>query len=109
MNFQLFPAFFDHPANISFAEQEDDEVLELFLRQHPFVNVYWIITSLIAIVLPVILIQLDTTLRLNVLTSIPSSLIAASLVIYYLLVLGYVIEQFLHWYFNIYGSVLHGG
>lgn len=102
MQFKIFPAFFDHPPKISFAEQEENEVIELFLRQHAIVNIPWIVTSIIAIFIPPILIQLDSTFNLNILAPIPTSIIAGALVVYYLIVLGYVIEQFLHWYFNIY-------
>lgn len=102
MEFKLFPAFFDNPAKIRFSEQEANETIELFLRRHAIVNVPWIITALIAIILPVILIQLDQMFALNFIAPIPTSILAGGLVIYYLIIIGYVLEQFLHWYFNIY-------
>jgi uncharacterized membrane protein YdbT with pleckstrin-like domain len=102
MKFLFFPALFDNPANISFAEQEADEKLVLFLRQHPIVNVPWIVYSLLALVLPVIFIQIDLSFGLGFFSNIPDSLFIAALIIYYVLILGYVVEQFLHWYFNIY-------
>lgn len=102
MKFLFFPALFDTPSNISFAEQEADETLVLFLRQHPIVNVPWILYSLLALVLPVIFIQLDVIFGLGFFTNIPTGLFVGALIVYYLLILGYVVEQFLHWYFNIY-------
>lgn len=102
MKFLFFPALFDHPTNISFAEQEADETIILFLRQHPIVNIPWILASLIASILPVVFIQLDTIFNAGFFSNIPNSLLIAGLIIYYLLILGYAIEQFLHWYFNIY-------
>lgn len=102
MKFLFFPALFDKPANISFLEQEADEELNLFLRQHPIVNVPWIIYSLLAIILPVVFIQLDLIFNLGFFINIPNSLFIGAIIIYYILILGYVVEQFLHWYFNIY-------
>jgi hypothetical protein len=72
MKFLFFPALFDSPTNISFAEQEADETLVLFLRQHPIVNVPWIIYSLLALVLPVIFIQLDLSFNLGFFSNIPN-------------------------------------
>lgn len=102
MKFLFFPALFDHPTKIRFAEQEADETLVLFLRQHPIVNVPWILLSLLGLVLPIIFIQLDLTFNAGFFSNIPIPLLTGGLIIYYLLILGYVVEQFLHWYFNIY-------
>lgn len=102
MHFKLFPALFDKPQKISFSEQEKGEVIELFLRQHPIVNLPWILISIIATILPAIIIRLDQSLNLNLLINVPTNIIIAALVIYFLLILGYIVEQFLSWYFNVY-------
>lgn len=102
MKFLFFPALFDHPTKIKFAEQEADESLILFLRQHPIVNVPWILFSLLGLVLPVILIQLDLIFNTGFFSRFPIQLLSGGLIVYYLLILAYVVEKFLHWYFNIY-------
>lgn len=102
MQFRLFPALFEHPSHIKFSEQEANEQLELFLRQHPIVNLPWIFFSLTAIILPVFIIQLDVQSGLNFIASVPVNVLIGGFIVYYLIILGYVIEQFLHWYFNIY-------
>lgn len=102
MLFRFFPAIFDHPSKISFAEQEANEVLDLFLRQHPIVNVPWILLSLFATVLPMLLIQIDQALGINIISTADITVLIGGFIIYYLLILAYVIEQFLHWYFNVY-------
>lgn len=102
MKFLFFPALFNNPANISFAEQEADEKLVLFLRQHPIVNVPWILVSLFALLAPILFIQLDLFFGIGFFTRVPLGIFMGGLIIYYLLILGYVVEQFLHWYFNIY-------
>src|SRR5580704_4322959 len=42
---RLFTTFCQNPLNISFAEQEDDETIILFLRRDFITNVPWIIAS----------------------------------------------------------------
>lgn len=102
MKLGLFPSLFDHPTKIRFVEQETDEVIELLLRQHWVTNVPWIFFSLIAFILPAILLQLDQGLGINFSQSIPLNILIEGLVIWYLLILAFVIEKFLHWYFNVY-------
>lgn len=102
MLLSLFPSIFEHPEHVRFAEQEDDEKIELFLRQHGFVNIGWMLGSIIAVVLPVIIIQLDLLIKLDMVSKIPVQLVISGIVLYYLLVVAFVIEKFLHWYFNIY-------
>lgn len=98
----FFPAFFDHPENIRFSEQEADEKIELFLRQHWFVNVGWILLALFALFLPIIVLQLDITLNTNYFLNVPIGIVIGGLIIWYLLVTAYIMEKFLFWYFNIY-------
>lgn len=102
MHFTLFPSFFEKPQKITFAEQEKNEVIELFLRQHPIVNIPWILTALFAAVLAPLVLSLDQSLGFNFTINIPTKILIAGLILYYLLILAYVVEQFLHWYFNIY-------
>lgn len=102
MKLKFFPAFFDKPTKIKFQEQEANETIELFLRQHFITNVPWIFLSILAFILPVIFIQLDENLALNFIQAIPANILLGGLIIYYLLILAYIIENFLFWYFNIY-------
>ncbi|KKQ13886.1 MAG: hypothetical protein US28_C0043G0017 [Candidatus Daviesbacteria bacterium GW2011_GWA1_36_8] len=102
MQFKFFPAFFKSPPKIKFIEQEPDEQIILFLRQHGITNVPWILLALFAIFLPFIVIQLDISLGTNFLINVPNQALIGGLVIYYMLIIAYIIEQFLFWYFNIY-------
>jgi hypothetical protein len=102
MVFKIFPALFEKPQNIKFSEQEANEEIDLFLRQHPIVNTGWIFLSILALGFPVILLQLDLLSGLNILSTASATILIGFFIIYYLLILGYVAEQFLHWYFNIY-------
>lgn len=102
MAFSLFPALFEHPAKVQFAQQEADETVELLLRQHWVTQVFWVVTVLLAFFLPVVLPYLSPLLALSQLPPIPLDVAAALLVIWYMLVIAYGLEKFLHWYFNIY-------
>lgn len=102
MQFKFFPALFNSPRKIRFDQQEDNEVIELFLRQHPIVNVFWVVTSLILLVLPPVFFQIESIFDLNFTSQTPTGVLLGSLIVYYLVLLAYALEQFLSWYFNVY-------
>lgn len=102
MRFAIFPSLFDHPQKIRFVEQEHDETIELFLRRHWVTNVRWIFFSLLAFVLPVILLQIDQLTGVNFVALVPLNILIEGLILWYMLILAYAIESFLHWYFNVY-------
>lgn len=102
MRFQFFPSLFQRPNKIKFDQQEDNETIELFLRQHPIVNVGWISLSLLLLLLPPFLLQMDIIFGFNYADRVPINLLLGGLVIYYLLLLAYAFEEFLSWYFNVY-------
>ena len=99
---RFFPAFFDRPEHISFAEQETNERIELFLRQHWFTNVGWILSTIIAFLVPPLLITLDASLSFNLLRGVPTEVLIGALIIWYMLVVAYATQSFLYWYYNIY-------
>lgn len=96
----LFPAFFDHPKEIFFSQQEADESIEIFLRSHRVTNLPWITIFLLGYLLPVFIpfFRLPTLIEV----SVPAEIFSAGLIIWYLLVIAFGVEQFLHWYFNVY-------
>lgn len=102
MNLGLFPAFFERPLHINFEQQEPDELIELFLRRHWVTNVPWIIVALILSILPFIIVMVDVFLQLGLTTSLPIQISAGIIILWYLIITAYVIENFLFWYFNIY-------
>lgn len=102
MRLSLFPAFFDTPANIRFADQEEDEHIELFLRQHGITNVGWILVAIILLGLPLVVNGFFADLVFNQFITVPQNIVIAVNILWLLLVMVYVIQRFLHWYFNIY-------
>lgn len=99
---RLFPAFFDRPTNMKFADQEEDEYIELLLRRHFITNVPWIFLSFVGIFIPIIILNLSTLLSGFGVDRIPGNVVLASLVLWYMFLLAYVISRLLNWYFNIY-------
>ena len=98
----LFPSFYDCPAKIRLVHQEVDEHIELFLRQHWIKNVPWVITAIIGLLVPVFLPAAEQFLSSITTFSIPVDLYISFTILWYMFILAYIIESFLHWYFNIY-------
>lgn len=101
MSFGLFPDFFDRPQDMSFAQQEKDEKIELLLRQHAIVNIPWIGVVVLSLFLPSLVGALDSLFGLGLVDRFPEVFLGI-FIVWFLVITGYAIESFLHWYFNIY-------
>src|SRR3989344_4559503 len=91
----LFHAFAVCPTGGSFDTQEKEEKIILLLRQHPIVNLGWMLAAGVLMLLPAFweLLPFDF---------LPARFQVMTAVLWYLLVLAFVLEQFLNWYFNVY-------
>lgn len=98
----MFPAFLDRPANMRFADQEDDESIELLLRRHFITNFPWIFLTLVGIFIPVIVLNMETLVEVSGINRLPGNIMLASLVLWYLFLLAFTVSRLLNWYFNIY-------
>ncbi len=86
-------AFF--PDKVNFETQAQEENIVLLLRRHPITNVPWIILAILLLIAP-------TFLRFLPLPDIfPPTLVTISIMIWYLVTLAFIFENFLSWYFNI--------
>lgn len=76
--------------------------MEILLRAHGITNVPWIFTAILGIILPFILVRfVDLTSLFQL--PIPSFDVSLGIfIIWYMLVTAYIMEKFLHWYFNVY-------
>lgn len=97
----MFPSYAEHPVDMRFEGQDEDEEILLLLRAHPITNLSWIIGAVLIFLLPFFIPKILQLLNYN-LSFIPESFIILSLIINYLLVLVIVFEGFLYWYFNVY-------
>lgn len=102
MAFSLFPALFEHPLDMRFVEQEKDEVIELLLRQHWVTNIVWVVVFTIGFLIPVAILYFLSVPTISLLYQIPQEIIWGFIALWYLLLIAYALEKFLHWYFNIY-------
>lgn len=89
-------AFVVRPKNLKFETQDSEEKILLLLRKHPITNVPWMIWAGIALLAP---------LGLSIVplfSFMPERFQFITVVFWYVLVLGFILEQFLNWYFNVY-------
>lgn len=102
MDFSLFPSFLDKPSNVSFSDQEEDEKIELLLRQHGIVNIPWIFMGIIGFLTPVILVSQNRFFEFIQSWQVPNDILTAVFILWYMSILAYIINHITHWYFNIY-------
>ena len=99
MRMPAFASFQRKPLHIRFETQEPKETVELFLRQHPIVNVPWIALAILLVLAPTIAFPL-------IFRALPFPLPVGYMVVatafWYLATFGFVLTNFLHWFFNIY-------
>lgn len=102
MQWRIFPSFLDKPTKIRFSTQEDNEYIDLFLRRHFITNIPWILTAIFGILVPPAVFWIDEILGTGIINATSPQIILGSTVIWYLLIIAFVIEKFLFWYFNVY-------
>jgi hypothetical protein len=91
-----FSSFITSPPGIHFETQEDKEEIILIIRRIWFTNIGWILTSLLLVILPVFL-PLFISLQF-----LPSRFRVIGTIIWYLVLVGYILERILNWAFNVF-------
>ncbi|KKU83599.1 hypothetical protein A2973_02590 [Candidatus Gottesmanbacteria bacterium RIFCSPLOWO2_01_FULL_49_10] len=90
-----------NPSGVRFETQEEDEEVVLFLRQHLIVNVPWVLFSILFVLIPPVFFPL--VLRLvHFPFVIPAGYIVIGTLFWYLATVGFILMNFLRWFFNIY-------
>lgn len=97
----MFASFCPNPIGVSFIDQEKDEEILLFLRRHFITNVPWILISIIFILLPLIIVAINSRFAIFILPNFTPSLFILALILYYLIVLTFIFVNFITWYYNI--------
>lgn len=92
-----FASFVVRPPGAEFINQHNKEKILLVLRQHPVVNLTWIIITILMIVFPFVVLPF-----LPFLQWLPNRFHFFLMVGWFLLVSAYILENFLSWYFNIF-------
>lgn len=96
-----FAMFAMRPAGLRFETQTDDETVELFLRQHPVVNILWIVLTIVFLFVPVVAIPFVLK-HFPFEFSIPANYLLIGTLFWYVAVFGFALSNFIHWFFNIY-------
>lgn len=90
-----FTSFCYYPENFGFATQDPKEKVILLLRRHPITNIPWIVIAIVMFFAPFVLTNFP------LLSFLPLRFQFVGILIWYLLLLAYVFESFLDWYFNV--------
>lgn len=89
-------AFVARPKDIAFETQIEKEEIVLLLRRHPITNFGWIFIAFLMCLAPF-------ALRFfPVVEFLPPRFQFIALLMWYLLTVAFILEQFLGWYFNVY-------
>jgi len=83
------------PERVRFETQEEEEPVILMMRQHPITNLGWILMALLLLWLPTLFSFLPFAMM-------PGRFQVMTIVGWYLMVLAYIVERFLYWFFNVY-------
>ncbi|MEK7558996.1 MAG: PH domain-containing protein [Patescibacteria group bacterium] len=101
----VFSAYCVDPAGVSFADQEKDEKILLFLRRHFITNLDWIIIAILLSLVPLIfsVVNLFTSVDFNVfsLLNIPARFITFFLIFYYSAIFTFILVNSVSWFYNI--------
>ena len=91
-----FKAFAAKPTKTSFEAQHDEERILLLLRKHPVTQVHWILVAVALVFVPYLL------SFVGFLSFLPANFRHIMGVGWYLMVVGYSLESFLNWFYNVY-------
>jgi len=84
-----------YPDNIGFANADANEKILLLLRRHPITNFPWVCMAFLLVVAPSVFSLLPLFASIS-----PGYQITFTL-IWYMVTMAYVLEKFLHWFFNV--------
>lgn len=89
-------AFASKPINTRFSTQSIEEEVILVLRKHPITQLKWIAASVLLALAPFLFLSID------ILGFLPGTYQFAGLLLWYLILMGFILESFLTWFFNVY-------
>ena len=92
------------PEGVQFENQEEEEVIYLFLRRHPITNALWILITVVLLLLPLLIPTLFATIAGSLELfglEIPTGYLVIVTFLYYLIVGGYALLNFMSWFYNI--------
>lgn len=96
----FFASYCVTPQGVTFDNQEDNEHVMLFIRQHFITNIGWMLTALFLFLLPTLLLFFNNYLE-PFTSFIPNNFRLILLLFYYLIIFGFVFLNFVSWFYNV--------
>lgn len=100
-----FSTYCVNPEGVSFADQEKDEKILLFLRRHVITNVDWLLLTFVFSLIPIAisLLNLLDISNANIISflNLPPQFTILFLIFYYSVVFTFVLVNFISWFYNI--------
>lgn len=88
-------AFYLLPARLNFETKERKEKVVLMVRKHPITNIPWLLITAALVFFPSLLVLLPT------IADLPTQYQLVVGMVWYLIVIAYVIESFLSWFYDV--------
>jgi len=96
-----FSSFNLYPEHIDFETKEKEEKVIVMLRQHPIVNLKWIVISILPFFCPFFF------GKTGLMSSLPDGYSSVIFMTWYLVTFAYAMEGFFNWYFNVFFITTH--
>jgi membrane protein YdbS with pleckstrin-like domain len=88
-------AFSFYPERVKFITEDPEEQVVLLLRRHPITNIRWIFIAFVMFITP------SAISIFPFVEGVPSGFQVVFLLIWYMVVVAFIFEQFLTWFFNV--------
>ncbi len=88
-----------NPEGVTFQDQEENEKIVILVRRDLITNLPWITATILLILFPLLITPLSPWITPFINISASTQLIAT--LFYYLIIFGFVLVEFILWYFNI--------
>jgi len=96
----LFTTYCRYPRDISFASEENDENILLFLRRDFITNVPWLVTTIALAFIPFLIRFIFVSTNFSLFT-LPHNISFTLVSFYYLIVFGFAFANLVSWFYNI--------
>ncbi len=96
----LFSTFCEFPEGVEFQNQENNEIIHLFIRRHFITNFRWVSLGALLMLTPLLFLILIPFFD-SFLFPLPRTYILILLLFHYLIAFGYIFVNFIIWFYNI--------
>ena len=97
----LFTSFQKNPRSTSYEGKDQDEEIQLLIRQSLISTLSWIITSVFFVFIPIFTIPFLSSLQYEGQKIFNGMFLFSITVFWYIFLFGYIYQNFLDWYFEV--------